>query len=875
MFARVLIANRGEVAIRVARACAELGIESVAVHGADDADSLHVARADRAVALPGRGAGAYLDGDAIIRAALATGADAVHPGYGFLSENAAFAESCAAAGLTFVGPSPEALNLFGDKAASRALAERCGVPVAAGTAGPTSLDQAKAFFAALAPGGAMMIKAVAGGGGRGMRLVREAQKLEEAWRRCGSEASSAFGADALYVEEFLAPVRHVEVQVAGDRGGNLVHLLERECSVQRRHQKFLEIAPSPWLEPDLRQSLAAAALSIGEAVHYEGLGTVEFLVETDAAGQSTGRFVFIEMNPRLQVEHTVTEEVLGIDLVVTQLKLAAGTRLAALGLRQAAIGPPRGHAVELRINMETLRADGTAHPSGGTLSAFDPSTGAGVRVETAAYQGYTTHAGFDALLAKLIVHAPSKNFADAVGRAYRALCEFRIEGVSTNLGLLQNILTHPDFSAGRMDTGYVERHAAALAAGAPHRRLHVQAGPAPPADDAVAASAGPPGTVPVTAPMLGRVVAIAVAVGEAVRAGQQVAVIEAMKMEHVIEASVSGIVSRVAAAAGETVRAGAALVHLTPGEVEEIVAVIDGDRDPDRIRPDLAELTGRQAALLDAARPKAVERRRKTGQRTTRENIADLCDAGSFVEYGGFALAAQRRRRSLEELSAISPADGLVAGIGAVNGHLFGDDQARCMVLAYDYTVFAGTQGFMNHKKKDRMLRLALDQRLPVVVFAEGGGGRPGETDFLGVAGLDVPSFRLFAQLSALVPLVGIVSGRCFAGNAALLGCCDVIIATQRFLDRHGRPGDDRGRRARGLRPRGGRPGRGAGAERRHRRPGGRRGRGGRGGQALSFLLPGRGRRLAMRRPATLARSRPGEPAARLRHPAGHRDDRR
>src|ERR1700674_3212206 len=286
MFARVLIANRGEVAIRVARACAELGVASVAVYSSDDAASLHVVKADQAVALPGGGAAAYLDAENIIAAAQQAGCDALHPGYGFLSENADFAESCAAAGLIFVGPSPAALRLFGDKAKARALAQQCGVPLAAGAAGPTSLVQAYA-------------------GARSM-------------------SRGAFGSDALYVEELIGRARHIEVQVLGDSRGRVTHLFERECSVQRRHQKFLEIAPSPWLDPALREALTAAALRLAAAGRYVGVGTVEFLVEMEATGEATGRFVFIAMNPRLQVEHTVTEEVTGVDLVATQLRLAGG-----------------------------------------------------------------------------------------------------------------------------------------------------------------------------------------------------------------------------------------------------------------------------------------------------------------------------------------------------------------------------------------------------------------------------------------------------------------------------------------------------------------------------------------------------------------------
>jgi acetyl-CoA carboxylase carboxyltransferase component len=293
------------------------------------------------------------------------------------------------------------------------------------------------------------------------------------------------------------------------------------------------------------------------------------------------------------------------------------------------------------------------------------------------------------------------------------------------------------------------------------------------------APSAPPNTVAVRAPMQGTVVSVDVREGDRVAAGAELAVIEAMKMEHLVIAQTGGIVRRIGVALGELLAEGQPVVFLEPIDAESAEAVPSEPVDLDAIRPDLAEVVARHELGLDAARPDAVARRRKTGQRTTRENVDDLVDPGSFIEYGALALAAQRRRRTQEDLQRMSPADGLVAGVGSVNGALFGDEKSRCMVIAYDYTVFAGTQGMMNHKKKDRMLRLAEEWRIPVVLFAEGGGGRPGDTDSMGVAGLDIPTFATFARLSGLVPLVGIVSGRCFAGNAALLGCCDVIIATR------------------------------------------------------------------------------------------------
>jgi acetyl/propionyl-CoA carboxylase alpha subunit/acetyl-CoA carboxylase carboxyltransferase component len=820
----LLIANRGEIAIRVMRAAAELGIRTVAVFSEDDAHSLHTRKADEARPLRGVGTAPYLDIEQIVAIARETGCGAVHPGYGFLSENARFARRCADAGLPFVGPRPEILELFGDKVQARLLAERCGVPVLQGTLGPASLDEARELLSLLGAGASMIIKAVAGGGGRGMRIVHRLDEVEEAYKRCQSEARAAFGNGDVYVEQLMARARHVEVQVIGDRAGSVSHLWERECTIQRRNQKLVEIAPSPGLTSALRDRIIAAAVRLAEAVSYDNLGTFEFLVEA-APENSQAAFAFIEANPRLQVEHTVTEEVTGVDLVTLQIELAAGRSLAELGLLQADVPKPRGFAMQVRINMETMGADGAAKPSGGTLTAFEAPSGPGLRVDSFAYAGYTTNPRFDSLLAKLIAHSPSSEFADVVRKTYRALCEFRIEGVSTNVGFLQSLLRHPEFAANNLYTRFVEDHIAALVApeSSTHRRLFFgdleSANPRPVATNAtprlagvkidavdplavlhhgksegngpsLAAStvvvdfarvpdiAGPAGTLPIKAPMQGTIVSLDVREGDAVRQGQQVLVMEAMKMEHVINAHLSGIVRQITVAQGDAVFEGHPLVFIEEADVEASQDAAAEQIDLDRIRPDLAEVYDRHAIGLDDARPDAVARRRKTGQRTARENVEDLCDPGTFVEYGPTVIAAQRRRRSLEDLIKRTPADGMLAGIGRINGGLFEESKSQCIVMSYDYTVLAGTQGSQNHRKKDRMFELAAKLRLPVVFFTEGGGGRPGDTDGLGVSGLDVPAFNYWGKLSGLVPLVGINSGRCFAGNAAILGCCDVVIAT-------------------------------------------------------------------------------------------------
>jgi acetyl/propionyl-CoA carboxylase alpha subunit len=781
---KLLIANRGEIAIRIARAAGETGLATVAIHSPDDALSLHVRAADTAYEIPGRGARAYLDIEAVIAATKTSGCDALHPGYGFLSENSLLARRCAEEGIVFVGPSPEALDLFGDKVAAKQLARRCGVPVIEGTTGPTTLEQAKAFFASLGTGAAVMVKAVAGGGGRGMRAVENVSHLEEAYARCQSEARAAFGNDGVYVERLMGKARHIEVQIIGDRYGSISHLWERECTIQRRNQKLIEVAPSPSLSDGLRTRIIDAAKQLATAARYNNLGTFEFLVDADAAVGDPG-LAFIEANPRLQVEHTVTEEVLGVDLVKSQLAVAAGATLASLGLTQSDIPAPRGYAMQLRINMEIMDEQGLTQPAGGTLAVFDPPSGPGVRVDTFGYAGYSTSAAFDSLLAKVIVHSPAGTWHDVVQKAARALREFRMAGVATNILFMQAVLAHPDFVSNRISTGFIDTHVAALvgASGNMARPLFFASVEATSgmarSSNASESSAGPVGSVAVPAPLQGTIVAIEVVEGDMVHPGQQIAILESMKMEHLVTAPHGGKVIKIVAGSGVTLMHGEAILFLEPAEVESDVAEEEVTVDLDHIRPDLAELIARHALTLDKNRPASVSRRRKTNQRTARENIAQLVDAGSFVEYGSLAIAAQRRRRKVDDLIKNTPADGLITGVATVNAEKVGARGARCMVISYDYTVLAGTQGHMNHKKIDRMLGLAEQWRMPLVFYAEGGGGRPGDTDRLGMTGLDGPSFVQFAKLSGLVPVIGVVSGYCFAGNAAMLGCCDVIIATK------------------------------------------------------------------------------------------------
>lgn len=773
LFTKVLVANRGEIALRTVRALHDLGIASVAVYADDDAASPHVQAASAAVALGATGPAAYLDGARLIAIAQAQGCDAVHPGYGFLSERADFARACAEAGLRFIGPTPAQLALFGDKAQARALAQQQGVPLMPGTQAAVSLEEAEAFFAQHAQAG-IVIKSIGGGGGRGMRAVSSAEELPAAYARCRSEAQAAFGVDGVYVERLMGNARHIEVQVLGD-GRAVIALGERECTLQRRFQKVVEIAPSPSLPGVLRERIITAALSMARAVAYEGLGTFEFLVDPASADLP---FVFIECNPRLQVEHTITEEVTGVDLVQAQIALAAGRTLQDIGLDPAAPPTVLGFAVQWRINAETLDAQGNAAPGSGTLRRFDLPAGPGVRVDTHGAAGATPSPHYDTLLAKLIVHTRSPRFADALRRSQRALAECRIEGVATNLALLQLLAARPEMESQQVHTRWLEFVLPQLLCAIKNVAIeaYVERGE----DQKALKSAAPAPEGAVLAPMPARLVQLSVAEGDVVAAGAELAVLEAMKMEHVLLAPHAGRVGALSAVAGGYVVQGQPLLVLEAVDDAADLGLQDHTaHDPDHIRADLQRVIDRHAFTLDAARPEAIAKRHAQGGRTARENIADLCDDGSFIEYGALAIAAQARRRSKEDLIANTPADGMVTGIGGINGALFGEEKSRAVVMSYDATVLAGTQGARNHAKTDRMLGIALAQKLPVVLFAEGGGGRPGDTDMPIVAGLHVHTFASYAALSGQVPVIGIAAGRCFAGNAALLGCSDVIIATR------------------------------------------------------------------------------------------------
>jgi acetyl-CoA carboxylase biotin carboxylase subunit len=434
MFHKILIANRGEIALRILRTCREMGIRTVVAHSTADRDSLPVRLADEAICVgPHDPRASYLNIPSIIAAAEVTDSEAIHPGYGFLAENAAFADICRACGITFIGPSPEAIRLMGDKAQARRLAREAGVPVIPGSEGPLR-DAEEALTVADTIGYPVILKAAAGGGGRGMRIVREREQLPQAFAQCRAEAGAAFGSSEVYCEKFLEEARHVEVQVLGDRHGRRIHLGERDCTVQRRYQKLIEEAPAPALRPETRAGLYQAALRAATAVEYASAGTVEFLVDPE------GRYYFIEMNTRIQVEHPVTEVLTGIDLVREQIRIAAGE---PLGYQQEDVCL-RGHALEVRVNAED---PDTFAPSAGRVTAWVPPGGFGVRVDSHLVAPSSVPPFYDSLLAKIIVHGRDR--AEAIERMRRALAETLVEGVKTSIPFQLKVLSDPAFLEGR------------------------------------------------------------------------------------------------------------------------------------------------------------------------------------------------------------------------------------------------------------------------------------------------------------------------------------------------------------------------------------------------------------------------------------------
>jgi len=817
----LLIANRGEIALRIGRAAAELDIRSVCLVTPEDVSSLHAVAADEAVEVQ-----SYLDVSAVVRAAVDTNCTMLHPGYGFLSERPELARLCDEAGIAFIGPTTETLATLGDKVAARALAQKLNIPVARASDAPCrSADEVRASVRSFGLQYPLMLKAVGGGGGRGIRPVHDEAALDEAFVACTREADLIDAVGGVFVEEMLQDARHIEVQLLGDGRGGLVHLLERDCSVQRRRQKLIEMSPALGLDEATRERIFAHTLAIGRACLYRSAGTCEFLVRPD------GSEVFLECNPRIQVEHPVSEEATGVDIVRSQLQIASGASLADLGLGSQAMVRRHHAAIQARIQMVVP----------GRVAAYSEPGGMGIRVDGALYSGYTPPVTYDPLLAKLIARAPIPHGGDGGGRwrvessaaelarrrLLRSCAEMHIGGsVRTNLEELARILESDAFKSGAWTTSMLDaedeaRHAAAGAAHESARKSSThdgeghgssgsraelldgamapsRANPSNVAQPSNAPKAALEGCLLVLSPVNGQVIESGDAAkpGAELEPGQTILVVSSMKMEFVVKAPSAGTLVELLVPQGQLVHAQepVALLRLaersSQPQLPEVTGALDeaGEALDDPPRADLARVLERRALISDAGRAVAdpkfsdkVSKRRQRGQRTARENVDALVDQGSFFEYGRFAVAAQRGRRSLDDLIKTTPADGLVCGVGSINEATFGPACSRAAVVAYDATVLAGTQGVFNHMKLDRMLHLAESQRLPLVLLAEGGGGRPGDVDVDPIINsmLAVPTFRSMGRLSGLVPTVGIASGYCFAGNAALLGSCDVVIATR------------------------------------------------------------------------------------------------
>ncbi len=721
MFNRVLIANRGEIAIRIVRAAESLGVESVAVYPNADQDSLHTQFATKSQVLtsqPGISpVSEYLDMEQLIRVATETGCDCVHPGYGFLAEHASFAERCTAAGITFIGPTADVLRVFGDKVAARDLAEKLGIPVVPGSDRATTSEEAAATVAS-GVGYPVMLKAAAGGGGRGMRVVESEEELRQVFARCSGEAESAFGDGSIFVEKLISNPRHIEVQILADNHGEVVHLFERDCSVQLRHQKVMEFAPAPNLDPMLRRTILNHATKICKEAGYANAGTVEFLVDVER-----GECFFIECNPRIQVEHTVTEQITGIDLVEAQFRIAAGESLSSLGISsQDSIKAISGFSIQARVTATTA----------GKITGYREPTGPGIRVDSYGYIGYDVSAQFDPLLAK-VVATTNRDFAATLAHTQRALKEFQISGVKTNLEPLIAICDHAQVKEGDARTTLLSVQPELMKVDGSRddgvigflERSNRAQPPESKSDEATARSDAPirsplqvgEGDIAITSPLESTLVEWSVAEGDLVKAGDAILVVNAMKMETVISAPKSGRVNTIhSLKTGDLLSANEIVAALGPLDVSES-SIQEARPESSDWQSTLDQVATLQALakerLAVGSQEPGVVRQRDRNKLTCRERIELLLDADSFHEVGsvtGFASYDEEGN-----ILAFTPANH-VGGWGSI-------EQRTAIVCADDFTSRGGHADGAIGAKSSHLDRLSIEMRVPSVRLLDGSSG--------------------------------------------------------------------------------------------------------------------------------------------------------
>ena len=714
MFNKVLVANRGEIAIRIMRAAQSLGMTSVAVYPNADKQCLHAQYASESRVLNtstgGQVVDGYLDIDQLLEIAMETGCDCVHPGYGFLSESSEFSRRCAEAGIKFVGPSAKTLQTIGNKVTARQLAQEADIPVVQGShQAAVNVDEAATIAAEV--GYPVMLKAAAGGGGRGMRVLESEDKLQEEFERCSGEAKAAFGDGALFVEKRIQNPRHIEVQILADEQGNAVHLFERDCSIQLRHQKVMEFAPAPNLPEGLRNTILNSAIKLCKAADYANAGTVEFLVDAE-----TEHYYFIECNPRIQVEHTVTEQITGVDLVEAQFRIAAGESLSELGFKsQTDIACFPGYSVQARVT-----ATGT-----GAISAYKEPSGPGVRVDACGYTGYPVTAQFDPLLAK-VVATSSGSFPDALARAKRALEEFHIGGVATNVGSLIEILEHERVKQGDARTSLLSEHPELVQANGESLsniqsfldQTSNQDGTAVPLSQAVPQRpelTKSEDDIEVRSPMEGTVVDWAVAVGAPVLAGDPVLIVNAMKMETVITAMAAGTVTKVQAlSVGDVIGANEVVAILSPSQDKEATT---GRTQASGWQPTLEQVSTlqhlAQKRLEPGSEDPGVVRQRSRNKLTCRERIELLLDDDTFHEIGSVAGFASYDEDG--NIMDFTPANH-VGGWGHVDGRM-------TIVCADDFTSRGGHADGAIGAKSGHLDRLSIEMRAPSVRLLDGSSG--------------------------------------------------------------------------------------------------------------------------------------------------------